>query len=366
MTLHFYIARKFAFALLSVGLVFLTILLLLDVVDEIRRYDIGTISFSQALGLSTLSVPGSIYRILPLIVILATLMLYLGLARTSELVITRASGRSALRSLAAPVLTALAAGVLAVAVINPIVAATSKKYESLSNRYKSGTTSVLSVSREGLWLRQGGEAGQMVIRAARANLDGTTLHDVTFLAFAAGAGPAYRIEADSAELGDGEWTITNAKRWIFGHGVENPERSATSHAMLSLPSDLTRDRIRDSFGTPAAIPIWDLPGFIDSLERAGFSARQHRVWLHMELALPLTFVAMVMIGAGFTMRHTRFGRTGTMVLGALGMGLALFFLRNFAQILGENGQIPIELAAWSPPIIGILSSLGLLLHLEDG
>lgn len=366
MTLHLYIARKFAFALLSVGLAFLAILLLLDVVDEVRRYDIGAISFGQAFGLSTLNVPGSVYRILPLIVILATLMLYLGLARTSELVITRASGRSALRSLAAPVLTALAAGMLAVAVGNPIVAATSKRYESLSSRYKSGVSSVLSVSREGLWLRQGGTEGQMVIRAARANLDGTTLYDVTFLAFAANIGPAYRIEADSAELRDGEWHIREAKRWIFGHGIENPERAATVHELLTLPSDLTRDRIRDSFGTPAAIPIWDLPEFIDSLERAGFSARQHRVWLHMELALPLTFVAMVMIGAGFTMRHTRFGRTGVMVLSALGLGLALFFLRNFAQILGENGQIPAELAAWSPPVIGILGALGLLLHLEDG
>lgn len=366
MTLHFYIARKFVFALLSVALAFLAILLLLDIVDEIRRYDIGSITFGQAFGLSTLNVPGSLYRILPLIVILATLMLYLGLARTSELVITRAAGRSALRSLTAPVMTALVAGLLAVMVFNPIVAATSKRYESLSNSYKSGITSVLSVSREGLWLRQGGEDGQMVIRASQANLDGTTLYDVTFLALVASIGPAYRIEAASAELRQGEWVIKDAKRWIFGHGTQNPERSATEHATLNLPSDLTRERIRDSFGTPSAIPIWDLPAFIDSLERAGFSARQHRVWLHMELALPLTFVAMVMIGAAFTMRHTRFGRTGTLVLSALGLGLALYFLRNFAQILGENGEIPVELAAWSPPVIGILGALGLLLHLEDG
>ncbi|MGB5560093.1 MAG: LptF/LptG family permease, partial [Paracoccaceae bacterium] len=130
--------------------------------------------------------------------------------------------------------------------------------------------------------------------------------------------------------------------------------------------DLTRDQIRDSFGTPSAIPIWELPAFIDRLERAGFSARQHRVWLQMELALPLMLAAMVMIGAGFTMRHTRFGKTGMMVLLAILTGFATFFVRNFAQILGENGQIPILLAAWAPPIAAILMTLGLLLHLEDG
>lgn len=48
------------------------------------------------------------------------------------------------------------------------------------------------------------------------------------------------------------------------------------------------------------------------------------------------------------------------------MGFGVYFIRNFAQILGENGQIPILLAAWAPPIAAILLPLGILLHLEDG
>jgi lipopolysaccharide export system permease protein len=44
----------------------------------------------------------------------------------------------------------------------------------------------------------------------------------------------------------------------------------------------------------------------------------------------------------------------------------LYFIRSFAQILGENGQIPIMLAAWAPPVASILLALGLLLHAEDG
>jgi lipopolysaccharide export system permease protein len=44
----------------------------------------------------------------------------------------------------------------------------------------------------------------------------------------------------------------------------------------------------------------------------------------------------------------------------------VFFLRNFGQVLGENGQIPVILAAWSPPLAAVLLALGFLLHLEDG
>ncbi|MXY34203.1 MAG: LptF/LptG family permease, partial [Boseongicola sp. SB0664_bin_43] len=74
----------------------------------------------------------------------------------------------------------------------------------------------------------------------------------------------------------------------------------------------------------------------------------------------------VLVGAGFTMRHTRMGRTGLMVMTALGLGFLFYFIRNFVAVLGENGQIPIIMAAWLPPIAILLLPLALLLHLEDG
>ncbi|MEM7317694.1 MAG: LptF/LptG family permease, partial [Pseudomonadota bacterium] len=64
--------------------------------------------------------------------------------------------------------------------------------------------------------------------------------------------------------------------------------------------------------------------------------------------------------------HTRFGGTGVSVLAAVLLGFSFYFIRNFAQILGENGQIPVALAAWAPPLAAVMLSLGLLLQAEDG
>ena len=107
MKLHVYFASKFLRNLAGVFAAFLTFLILVDLVDQIRRFDFGVISFRQAFGLALLNAPRLIYNLLPLIVMLATLSLYLSLARTSELVVSRAAGRSALRSLSAPILAAL-------------------------------------------------------------------------------------------------------------------------------------------------------------------------------------------------------------------------------------------------------------------
>lgn len=364
MILHRYFARRFALTILGVLAVFLILLVFIDLVEQSRRYGDDASGFSQLLGLTLLNVPKGMYEILPLIIIISTLSLFLGLARSSEMVVTRAAGRSALRALIAPVAVALGLGVLAVGMLNPIVAATSKAYEAQLDDMK-GSTSVLSLAADGLWLRQGSETEQTVIRATRANLDGTELNGVTFLTFGPDGGPERRIEAASATLTDGAWLLSQAKVWPL-IGTRNPESDAVLHPTLRITSSLTADQIRDSFGTPSSISVWELPQFIDRLQAAGFSARRHQVFLQMELAMPVFLVAMVLICAGFTLRHQRGGRTGVMVLMAILFSFAAYFLRNFAQVLGENGEIPALLAAWAPPLAAIGLSLGLLLHLEDG
>ena len=135
---------------------------------------------------------------------------------------------------------------------------------------------------------------------------------------------------------------------------------------MELASDLTAQRIREGFGRPEAVPVWQLPGFIAGLERAGFSAARHKVWLQMELARPFLMGAMVLIAAAFTMQHVRGRKTGGAVLLAFGAGIGLFFLRNLAQVLGDNGQVPPLLAGWTPPLVGGLLALALILAREDG
>ena len=364
MILHRYFARRFAWTFMATFGAFFLLMILIDLVEQLRRFG-SEAPFSELLQLSLLNLPQGIYRILPLIMVLATVAMFLGLARSSEMVVTRAAGRSALRALMAPLIVTLIIGAITIGIFNPIVAATSKEFEAREAALRSGGPSVLSISDGGLWLRQGSDIRQTVIRADRSNLDGTRLEGVSFITFAPEGGPVRRIEAKTATLTPGGWDLTYAKAWPLDAG-RVAERWATTHQTLRIPSTLTADQIRDSFGVPSSIPIWELPSFIDRLEVAGFSATRHEVWLQMELALPAFLLAMVLIGAGFTMRHQRGGRTGIMVLSAILICFALFFLRNFAQILGENGQIPALLAAWAPPVAAIGASLGLLLHLEDG
>ncbi len=368
MTLDLYIARRFMGSFLRVFGVFFGVLTLIDLIEQIRKFGQSGIGLGEALVLAVLNVPQNLYLILPLIMVLAGIALFLGLAKSSELVVVRAAGRSGLRFLVSPVVTALAIGLFAVMVLNPLVAAMSKEYDQRAAARMAaerGTAAVLSLSAEGLWLRQGDATGQTVIHAARISPEGTELGGVSFHLFSPEGRILGRIEAEGARLEPGQWLLDGAKQWDLT--AANPEAAAmTPSAPLAVATDLTPEQLVEKLGSPVAVAFWDLTAQAQALERAGFSAKAYRLSYQMELALPLLMAAMVLLAAGFTMRHARFGQTGQMVLFALIGGFVIFFLRSFAEVLGENGQIPILIAAWSPPVAAALLALSLLLHLEDG
>jgi lipopolysaccharide export system permease protein len=295
---------------------------------------------------------------------LASLITFLRFARTSELVVMRASGVAALQLIAVPVVAAIILGIGFVAVVNPFVAASIRRGEAVSNDFTSSGSSLLSFSSEGVWLRQADPEGQTVIQAARTNPDGTILSRVHMFRFDK-AGTLYaRLDAPAARLTPGAWVLENASRWELDPD-DRYDRTA-SGGRLSLPTTLTGDEILDSFAPPETVGFWDLGPFIAQMEDSGFSGQRHRLFLQTELAKPALFAAMVLIGAAFALRPTRFGQTGVMILLAVLAGFALYFLKDFAESLGGSGEIPLLVAAWTPPVAAILLAVSLLLHLEDG
>ena len=193
MILDAYFARRFVQSFLLITLIFATLIMLIDLIEQLGNFEGVEISLWQLLALMLLNLPGAIKEILPLLMILSTILLFVGLARSSELVVTRATGRSGIRALAAPVLVALVIGVLAITTLNPIAAATSNRYQQLSDTYRTGGPSGLSLSGEGLWLRQGGSMGQSVIHATGyGGANELTLFNVTFLSYAPDGPPVRR------------------------------------------------------------------------------------------------------------------------------------------------------------------------------
>ncbi|MEO1329036.1 MAG: LPS export ABC transporter permease LptG [Pseudomonadota bacterium] len=367
MTLWLYIARRFATSVVSIFAVVLFLAILFDALELGRRAaGVEDIGFANVIGMAALRAPSISIKAAPFVMLLAAIWTYARLARSSELVVTRAAGVSAWRIVAPTMVTAALFGVFVTTVYNPVSAALLDRFERLQAQVFRGDDSLLSVSREGLWLRQGNFDAQSVIHARDTNSDGTELKQVTIFLFRGTDDFIGRIDADAASLRAGFWRLENAAVRRLDPDDPNAPPSLEELASYDLPTDLTATQIVDSFAAPETISIWRLYGFIQTLREQGFAARRHRLHWHASLAAPLVFAAMALLGSAFSMRHARMGGLGIMALWAALTGFAIYFIFDIAQALGGSGVIPPAPAAWGPPFASLLLAAGLLLHFEDG
>lgn len=366
MTLARYVAFRYLMAFLRVLIIAIILVFIFQFVENMRKFLDESDGITKLVLLTLLQLPSSLSRMFPLVMLISSLTLFAGLARSSELVISRAAGVSALKMVFVPVTIAVILGVFATTVFNPIVATATRQYDLLEDEITNSNRSVLSINEDGLWLRQAVGDRQSVIQARRSSPEGTILFDVEFHVFDLSGTLSERILAASAELKDNEWILNDVRRWTVDANDVDIIGPLIRKDRDILQTDLTVEQILDSFAPPQTIPFWELQAFIDRLENSGFSATRHRQYFQSSLAAPALFVAMVLLGSGFTMRHARFGKMGLMVLLTVLAGFALYSFNNVAASLGSAGTVPVVLAAWAPSCAAILLVLGLLLHLEDG
>ena len=364
-TLSLYIARVFSFAMMSMLAALTALVELFDFIELLRRSatrpdaSLGTVA-----EIAALHAPWNAMQILPFAVLLGGILAFWRLTRSSELTVARAAGVSAWQFLAGPVLCAIALGAFATAAISPISAAMRAGAEAMDNTYLKGSAAPLLDGGQ-LWLRQSDRAlvprGVAILHATGVVLQHGVLHATGISVFRLDPNDhlLQRIEAPRGILGRGAWQLADARAIAPGH---LPDQARP----IALATNLTVDRVQESFAAPDTFSVWALPGFIRLLERSGFSAIRHQLQFQTLLALPLLAGTMSLLAAGFSMRSTRRGGVGLMIGSGVAAGFLLFTISKVAEEFGQSGALPPVLAAWAPAAAGLLLALAFLLHLEDG
>lgn len=337
------------------------LVLLIDFVEVSRSVsghaDLGG---ARILGLTLMKSPAVILQILPFVFLFGTLTAFVGLNRRSELVAMRAAGVSAWRFVFPAAAAALLIGVLSVTVLHPVAASLDGAYSQERARIRGGGGAADTAA---VWLREGDDNRQIVIRADSRNLATGQLNNPSFFIYTVDGDGARtfqeRIDARSAALSAGSWRLTDARGASVG-------QQARAYAALDLPSSIGENDAFNQFADPDSTPFWSLPAQIGRIEAAGFSASAHRLKLQQLLATPLMFAAMTILAAAFSLRLMRLGDLARMSVAAVILGFAFFFVNQFTAALGAAETIPPFLAAWLPPVLTALSAFTLLFYTEDG
>ncbi|HEY3919849.1 MAG TPA: LPS export ABC transporter permease LptG [Stellaceae bacterium] len=360
-TLFRYIARQFFIWCATIFLGMMSVVFLLDYIELIRRA--GTrpdATLLILLEMAALKQPDMAQQVMPFAILFGTMMAFWRLTRSHELVVARAAGISAWQFLAPPLSGAFLVGLLVVTVFNPVASVMQASYEQLENRILRGDGDQLSLTRTGFWLRQSDESGNHSIVHASAFVPKRgALNNVMILFLAGDTELVRRIDAKQALLKDGIWEVHDGTEW-------RPGKPLQPFDSLTVGTNLSANKIQESFASPETMSFWELPGFIRLLDNSGFSSQRHRLYFNALLSRPFLYAAMVLIAASFSLRMQRRGGATLMIGAGVAAGFALYFLSDVVFALGLSASIPIALAAWTPTGVTWLLGATLLLHLEDG
>ncbi|WP_119459581.1 LPS export ABC transporter permease LptG [Rhodospirillaceae bacterium SYSU D60014] len=359
-TLSLYIARHFLLWFVSVLLGIIGIIYLAETIELLRRIaDNEQLGLSWALGMAALKTPFTAQEVLPFTVLASGLGAYWQLTRSNELVVARASGVSVWQFLMPALVVVLMIGAIRVMAVDPLAAAMMGRFEYIFERDERGGSSLATASENGLWLRQAGSQGQSIIHAARIAPENQALQQVTILSYTPDDRFVARIDAPKARLADGFWTLEQAR-------ITRPDAPTRREDRYRMATNMSFDQIADGFTSSRALSFWDLPRYIEVLEKTGLPTRPHRLQLHRLIATPLLLCAMVLLAATFALRPQRRGGAALLIGAGTLSGFLLYFLSDIVFALGLTSSIPLPLAAWTPAGVSTMLGIAMLLHLEDG
>ncbi|MBL0969398.1 MAG: LptF/LptG family permease [Brevundimonas sp.] len=351
-------ARSLAVALGVIS----ALIMLIDFVEISRGVGSDVdLSGVRILGLMLLKSPQVILQLLPFVFLFGTLGAFVSLNRRSELIAMRAAGLSAWRFVLPAAGAAFMFGVLTVAALGPAASAADGLFQR--ERARLSGAAISGDAPQAIWIREGDDTRQMVIRADRQDRANARLLDVTFFIYTNEANGlrvfSERIDAASASLSAGHWRLVDAV------GAQIGQR-AVRYATLDLRSSLADEEAFERFARPQATSFWALPAQIGRVDAAGFSSTAYRLRLQQLLSTPLMFAAMSILAAAFSLRLMRLGDLARMSVAAVVLGFAFFFVNQAASAFGSAEVIPPWLAAWLPPLLTALAAFTLLFYTEDG
>ncbi len=359
-TLFRYISMHFLRNVFIAALILLGIIFVIHSVELMRQAaERPDVSMRIILEMSALILPQYAQRMLPFAVLFGAIYSCWKLNHTHELVVIRAAGISAWQFLSPMIAAALLFGVFATTIVNPVSAILISKYSQMENTYLNGRNNLLSVSLTGIWLRQPVDDGYAIVHSATFDQKQWLLSDVTVFYFDKDDAFKKRIDSPLAYLKPGYWEIRQAS-------INERNGDIRQAEIEKLPTELTGQKLEESFANPDTISFWSLPEYIRIMEETGFPAVSMHIQLQSLLAKPFLFMAMVLLAATFSLRPPRFGGTGSMIALGVAVGFFIFFMESMLNAFGISQKIPEYLAAWTPAAVSLLLGTTALLHLEDG
>ncbi len=340
-----------------VALAFLSLFFFIDFVDELA--DAGRRGYTvwQAALYSALELPGHLYELSPIAVLIGTIYTLARMAQSSEFTILRTGGLGPSRALS--LLAGLGAAFsVATFLVGDYLAPWA---EQQAAAVQAQSTSGLSIGRSGAWLKDRrmtpeGERSYS-INIGRAEGAGR-LRNVRIFEFDAQGRLLQRIAAESARVDNrSQWTLAGVTvtRWPGrDHGEEPVAVTTQTLPELRWASELSANVVAAAVLPLGTMSTLELLRYINHLADNEQAGQQYEIQFWRRALYPFASLVMVALALPFAYLQARGGGISWKVFGGIMLGISYVLMNNVAGHLGLLRQ-------WTPWIVAATPSAAYLL-----
>ena len=302
--------------------------------------------------------PSLIYLIAPLAVMLAVLITFGLMEKSSELTAMKASGMSIYRA-ALPVIVLCAIFAVGLFVVDQLyIPHTNREQEILRNQIK-GKPAQTYLQADRKWiLGQNNEIYYyQVFDPDTDHFGGISIFEFDPNTFQL----TRRIHAERAHWEE------NLKKWVFEtgwvrtlHGASIQDYRtfdvATFNELHEDPSYFKKEVKQSS-----EMNYEELRRYIDDLQQSGFDTVRLKVQLQKKIAFPLITLVMAILAIPFAASGRKGGALAGVAI-AIGIAIVYWVTAGVFEAMGSANQLPAMLAAWAPDFIFAFAGGYLLLR----
>ena len=353
--LHGEIVRAVGFVLLG----FLALFLFFDLVDELQnlaRLSGQGYQLQHALLFVAFKLPGHVYELLPISVLIGCIFVMARLAQSSEFTILRTGGLTPLNALA----TLLQLGMIFVLTTFVIGEYAAPWADRQGVQIKSAFQGDLTVGQTGAWLKERQSERHFAVNVRR--FDGITrMQDVRIHEFNEDGQLLAITTAPQADIGQGVWQLQHAQHKSIQ--TTNPQNDlryqAVKHERLAWPTDISADMVAAAVLSPDRMRTWELFNYMRHLSSNKQNAQRYEIEFWRKVFYPLSCMVMLVMALPFAYLHFRSGQIAAYVFGGVLAGISFSLLNNLFSFAGNLQNWQPWLTAAAPALIySALSLLG--------
>ena len=349
-TLDRYISREFTrfFLLILAALVSVYMLgLLIDVIADAFEHDIQGKVVLEYLAFAQ---PQIFFHMLPLATLMATLVCFAILTKTSELTAAKAGGISLYRLAVPVVLMGVVVSAGCFALQEYLLPYANRRAAELRDEIKKRPVQTYNVLNR-KWMM--GENQELYNYAyydpSSRKFSGLAVYKYATSPFA--ITERFYTEEAKWESEIGAWVFSNGWKRNFAEGRQIERFEALAVNDMEPPSYFVKEQKRSNQMT-----YLELTRYVEDLKQAGYDVVPLEVARQAKFSFPLAAMVTVLIGVPFSFAPGKKGALYGIGI-AIAIGLCYYVTTRIFAFMGETAMLPPFMAAWAPNVLFSVAAL---------